>query len=134
MRLLKGGEIINLTDLLDRVFRIEGMTMIVRIVQDRNHYHIVFRTVRISINSITECKDTSIVPECLLVCQLSGESFITVGAHSWFVHLDGLEMAGIPEGFRDVIIAKHLLEVCPTRKGYEIQRVRLITGLKRECS
>lgn len=42
MRLLKDGEIINLTDLLDRVFGIEGMAVVICTVQNRLYNDVVF--------------------------------------------------------------------------------------------
>ena len=74
----QGGEVVNLSNLLDSVLRIEGMPVIVRIVQDRLYNNVIVRAVRIPVDGITEGKDTAVIPESLLVSQFAGESVISV--------------------------------------------------------
>ena len=67
MLLPQGGKIVNLADLLDGMLSIEGMTVVICTVQNRLYNDVVFRAVRIAIDGIAEGKDSSIIPEGLLV-------------------------------------------------------------------
>ena len=129
-----GGEIVNLADLLDGVLRIEGMPVVVRIVQDRGDDNVVVRAVRVSVDGIAEGQDTSVIPECFLVRQFAGEGVVSVRPNRRLQHFNGLDMAGIPESLRDVVIAQNLLEVRPARKRDKIQGIRLITGFQGKCA
>ena len=130
----QGGEVVDLSDLLDGVLRIEGMPVIVRIVQDRFHDNVVVRAVRIPVDGIAEGQDTAVIPECLLVSQFAGKGVISVRPYRRLKHFNGLDMVGIPERFRDVVSAQNLLEVRPARKGDKIQGIRFITGFQGECA
>ena len=54
-------EIVNLADLLDGVLRIEGVPVIVRMVQDRVNDNVVVRAVRIPVDGIAEGQDSTII-------------------------------------------------------------------------